>query len=313
MSNYPQYPNNNRNSNNYAQNNELLRRFQAMYYNQNLVNNNAYIRNNPIYNPRMQQNMMNHAMQMNMMQHTKRMQELRKLYEIRKMQKFNDIENIYDKDAIKESVIQPIKIEKTDTDKKELDAKYSELSDIYKNYKEYLKKYWNQRENTPYKGIMNRDIKHKGKNYRQDYNKEIKKSSDLVVHKVTKMDKLGVFDDYEAFLKNLEKHNNELKIIYNLSKKAQHTKKFEYHHKYKYRIKYKPSDHKKMKKNKIDYYKKEQKKLEKDEENLDNLLNGMIKSDLWSAEQLNDYGLLGDKINIDQLEKRIETELDIKK
>lgn len=313
MSNYPQYPNNNYNPNNYAQNNELLRQFQAMHYNQNMINNNAYLRNSPMYNQQMQQNTMNHQMQMNMMQHTKRMQELRKLYEIRKMKKFNDIEGMYGKDAIKESVIRPIKIEKSATDKKELDSKYTELSDVYKNYEEHLKKYWSQRENTPYKGIMNRDIEHKGKNYRQDYKKEIKKISDLVVHKISKLDKLGVEEDYDQFMKNLEKHNDELKIIYNLSKQAQHAKKFEYHHKYKYRIQYKPSDHKKMKKSKMEIYKKEQKKLEKDQVNLDNLLNGMIQSDLWSTEQLKDYGLLGDKIDIDRLEERIEAELNIKK
>ena len=65
-----------------------------------------------------------------------------------------------------------------------------------------------------------------------------------------------------------------------MSKKLEHKKKFDYNHVYKHRMRYNPSDHNKLKKDKIEHYKQEQQEQEKNNSNsiLQDLINNGILS-----------------------------------
>lgn len=154
--------------------------------------------------------------------------------------------------------------------------------EIDKRYADNLTKYWEKRTNQPYKNIL----------YDQDYSKPIRDEQDLIVHKYGEADKVKA-DQIDKYKENMERHNNELKVIYSTSKEAEHLKQFEYNHKYKYRITGKvTADQQDLKKNRILYYKKEQQKMEKDKENKEKLLEGILQDGIFNEEELKEFGAI---------------------
>lgn len=305
---YPNY--------NYAQSNPLLRQYNQAYYNPAMMGNNAYIRSNPMFNPQVQMNMTQQARQANMAQYARQMQELRKLHEIKKMQRYSDISSLYDKDKLRDAIINPEQHTVSDKEREEIMGKFNMMDTNYSDYMEYMMTYWKGRTNTPYKAITDKNVKFRGKMYKQDFKKDIKKTDDLIIHKVTPLEKQRatkiIENDFADFLAKKKEHDDELEVIFALSEKGKHFKKFQYNHKFKYRLKFKPSDHTKMKKSKFKLYEDEMKKLEQGRKNMDLILNGMIQSDIWSKDELSDFGILdGDQIDIDELEKKLEKKLGI--
>lgn len=154
--------------------------------------------------------------------------------------------------------------------------------EIDKRYADNLAKYWEKRTNQPYKNIL----------HDQDYNKIIHDEQDLIVHKYTEADKMKA-EQIDKYKESMERHNNELKIIYSVSKEAEHLKQFEYNHKYKYRITGKvTADQQDLKKNRIMYYKKEQQKMEKDKENKEKLLESILQDGIFNEDELKEFGAI---------------------
>lgn len=258
-------------------NNNLVSSYNQ--YNKNMSNQN----NNPLLqNPQQMNNMYQQMMQMKRMQQANIMAKMNEIERMRGKIKVND-------DQLKKAIIKPIEVEKTDS--RELLGKYREVSNKLESE---LKEHWSKRTNQPYKNILKNE----------DYSKNFKKKEDLIVHKVTNLDKLGLEDDYNKFNKNIEKHNNELKVVYSQNEQTNHKKKFEYNNKYKYRVKYDPKDGKELKEDNIEYYKKEQQKLEKDKKKVDDIIETLMNSDLLTKEEKDE---LGQTLEVD--EKEIEDKL----
>ena len=209
-------------------------------------------------------------------------------YNLKKIQKFNKIDQTFDKDNLKQLIIKPIKIEKPNINldslikTREFESKV-ELDDCVK-----------KRTNVPYKGII--------KNF--NYNKEFKKQDDLLIHKVTSADKLHFEDDITKYNITIKTQNKEITDVYSVDKKTEHKKQFEYQHKYKYRNKLDnvtnaDSD---LRVDRIEFYKKEQEKLEDSKKKIDDILLNLIDTGVIS-ENLDtiDY----DKIDVDELEQTL--------
>jgi hypothetical protein len=145
-----------------------------------------------------------------------------------------------------------------------------------KNYGSEIKKYWSKRTNQPYKNIMKNE----------DYTKKFKNTNDLIVHRVTDKDKEGVEEEFVDLQHKLEKHDDQLKVIYSTSKQNEHKKKFEYNHVYKYRVKHNAKDHSNLKEDKIAYYKKQQKKEEVGKKKLDILLDTLVSDGIFDKDEL---------------------------
>lgn len=259
--------------------NKLLNGYQNF---QNVIfQNNMLLQNNPMF--------MNNQMQM---------QKIKDMQQIKQIEKLNDME--MDKEKIKESVIKPIKIERSKKDKQEFETKWKESERKYKNGKEFgseIQEYWKKRTNEPYKVI----IKDPNFNKRQ-YNT----TNDLIIHRVTNKDKEGVEESFNDVKNKLEKHNEELKVIYSLSNKAEHSKKFEYNHKYKYRMNYDPKNHDSLKQDKIKYYKEQQKKEEEGKQKLDGILETLISDGIFDKEELNEISINVKENNNDQDDSKNE-------
>lgn len=252
------------------QDNKLINRFQN-FQNRNMsFQNNSLLANHSNFS-----SINSNLIWNNSQQQIDVINELRDQQKIKQLEKLNELEQKIDKEKIKECVIKPIKIK---FDNEIINQKWKELE---KNYEVELIKYWKGRTNQPYKNIL------KNENYNRDY----KTQEDLIVHRVTKKDKIGVDDEYNKFMNQLEQHNNELKMIYSVSKLAEHKKQFEYNHKYKYRVNYKPSDHEELKQDRINYFKKEQKKMEANKEKLDNIIETLINEGIFSEEEIASFKL----------------------
>jgi hypothetical protein len=256
--------------------------------------------------PNSQQMQMIQAMQAKQMQHLKEMQKINQL------EKLNELENKIDKEKIRESVIKPVKIDKKNNmddiiknakekwgfdikKKKSIKNQYDEIDDQFQRNLEMQKKtLQKERTNLPYKNII-KNIKDGDDHYEKHYKKFVdspltgeadkkaieKAERDLLVHKVTNADKDGVEEELIDLKKNLEIHNDELKVIYSTSKEAEHKQKFEYNHKSKYRIKYDPDNHEDMKKDKINILKKEQKRMEKDKQKVDDMIQFLVDDGIF--------------------------------
>lgn len=183
----------------------------------------------------------------------KSQQELKYIYEENIMNKLNN------KDYLRNILIKPIN---TKNDRKQIEKKYIEKENKFEGE---LKEAWNKRTNMPYKNIIKND----------DYKKNIKKSEDLIVHKVSEEDKKGVNEKLDKHLKDLNDHDNQLKVIYSTSNEIKHIKKFEYNHKYKFRVRSVNSSHKTLKEGRIDDLKKEEKKNKEYEIKLDSIINDL--------------------------------------
>ena len=259
-------------------NNRLLQNF-----NQNINTfNNQLLRNNPIFNN------MQHANQTQLMQMQKMQQmQMQKIKELQQI-KINEMENRGNKhynEKIKESVIQPSKLNEK-LNKTELESKWKLAEESYidksgKNYGPEIQKYWKARTNEPYKNILKKE----------DYSKNIKSRDDLVVHRVTLKDKEGVNNEFEQMDTKREKHDGELKIIYSSNHKNEHKKKFEYNHVYKYRVQYDPKSHGDLKQDKIRYYKEQQKKEESNKQMKDSILDCLDPDNVFTQDELNSINI----------------------
>ncbi len=247
--------------------------------------NNSLLQNNPMFVNNVNYNNSHQMQQMQQMQQAQ-MQRAKELQKIKHIERLNALEKTVNKEQLRDAIIKPIKVDKKNDDVTEMwDSMKPRLKAIDDNLKDpkakehdpTIKKYWSGRTNQPYKNIMKNE----------DYTKTFKKKEDLIVHKVTTKDKEGVIEDFEKFQKTLEKHKDELKIIYSQSEELSHKKKFEYNHKFKFvRMKDDQSNQIKLKTDNIEYYKKEQKKLEKNKERLDNILESMVNDGVFTEAEI---------------------------
>ena len=276
--------------------NRLLNNYQKFQQNNIPFQNNVLLQNNPMFTNNMQyanSTQMQQMQQMQMMQ-MMQMQKLKELQQIKHIEKMNEIETTMDKEKIKESVIKPIRIERTRKDTQELEAKWKNAEKDYidsnnKDFGPEVKKYWKMRTNEPYKNILKKE----------DYTKKITSENDLIVHRVTNKDKEGVEEDRLKMDSNREKHNNELKVIYSTNHKNEHKKKFDYNHVYKYRIQYDPGDHDKLKQDKVKYYKRQQKKEEEGKQKMDSIMD-LISDGIFDKDELSSVNITRNvNVNID--------------
>ena len=297
--------------------NQLLWKYQQSQQNKVPFQNNSLLQQNPMFRDNMNYS---NSQQMQMMQamHAKKMQHFKELQQINQLEKLNELENMVDKEKIRESVIKPTKIDKKNNmddiiknakekwgfeikKKKSVKNQYDAIDDQFqKNLENQKKVLQKERTNLPYKNII-KNIKDGDNHYEKHYKKFVdnpligeadktqieKAEQDLLVHKVTNADKEGVEEEFEEFEKNLETHNNELKVIYSSSKEAEHKKQFEYNHKSKYRIKYDPESHDDMKKDKINILKKEQKRMEKGKQTVDDVMQFLADNELLGEIDIN--------------------------
>ena len=179
-----------------------------------------------------------------------------KMQQIQRAEKVNNLK-LSDKE-ISNYVICPIKVEKISSNEfnNELSQKENEYIDEKNNKK--LKEFWDGRTNMPYKNILKNE----------DYSKDFKSKKDLIVHKVTNEDKLGIIDKFKEHKKVIDEQDDQLKITYSKDEKLKHKKDFQYKNVYKYRLKHNPKDYNELK----DIYKKEQDSVEKEEKKIENLI-----------------------------------------
>jgi len=213
-------------------------------------------------------------------------------YNLKKIQKLNSVEQSYNKDNLFDLIIKPQKIEKTDINI--LQVANQREKEGEKELQECIKK----RTNFPYKGII--------KNF--DYTKiRENHKEDLVVHKVTEADKKNFDTDYIKYNEAVDSQNKELNDKYSNNKKNEHKKEFEYQHKYKYRSKLDNTggDEQNLRVDRIEYYKKEQLKVEENKKKIDDILIGLIESGVLS-EDLDKINY--DKIDVNELEEKLKKE-----
>lgn len=182
--------------------------------------------------------------------------------------KKNELEKKYGEKIIRQSVINPLVVEKEN--RKVFNERYKKIQeDTTEKSTDELRKF---RNNLPYKAVLAHFLKE------EDY-KKIKEKEDLLIHKTTKLEKLADLDklekEYKEFNDLLEKHKGELKMIYSLSDEESYKKKFEYNRYSKQKIKYDPQDHNEAKQEKMEILKKEQEELETNTKMLDDILSSM--------------------------------------
>ncbi len=208
-------------------------------------------------------------------------------YNIKKIEHLNNIDNKYNNEKLQNLIIQTKKIEKTNTNIKDIATKRD------KENKDNIKIFEKNRTNMPYKCIIKKF----------DYTKEIKNEKELIVYTANKEDK-----NKELFEGNLKKHNDKITQInddikkdYSIDNRNKHDEKFIQNHVYKYRTKIKDADDESdLRVDRIEFYKKEQKKLEENETKINNILFDLINTGAIS-ENLDsiDYN----KIDSDKLEE----------
>lgn len=274
--------------------NKLLNNYQHFQQNNNPFQNNMLLQNNPTFTSNMNYNNSTQMQQMQMMQ----MQKIKELQQMKQIEKLNEMENKMDKEKIKESIIRPIRIERTNKDKQELEARWKESEKQYgnskgKNYGPEIQEYWGKRTNEAYKTII-KDPRFLKTQY--------KSTKDLIVHRVTDKDKEGVTEEYTDLSKKLETHNKELKVIYSTTKEAEHKKKFEYNHVYKFRMHYNPKDHDNLKNDKIKYYKEQQRKEEDGKEKMDGIYEMLVNDGIFNEEEIK--SLNGNNANVSKNDKK---------
>jgi hypothetical protein len=258
-------------------NNRLINGYQNFNQNNIPYQNNMLLQNNPMF--------VNNIQQMQMLQ-MQQMQKIKEMQQIRQIEKINEIETKMDKEKIKESIIRPIKIEKSKDEKRKLEHKWKDAEKNYldnsgKEYGPEIKQYWKNRTNQPYKNILKNE----------NYSKNFKSKDDLIVHKVTNKDKEGVEEGYVNLQNKIETHDKELKVIYSTNNKNEHKKKFDYNHVYKYRVQYDPKSHDKLKDDKIKYYKELQKKEEEGKQKMDAILETLVSDGIFDKDEINSINI----------------------
>ena len=215
--------------------------------------------------------------------------QMAKLEQIKRAKKIEDMGMT--KKELYEHIIDPHKIEKTS--KQEIDKDLNKIEGMYvidktSQSNDFLKDLWRKRTNNPYKNVIKKELfENNYKKYYKDniFKKDISDKKELMVHKVIKdidADELLLENEFELLNGILEKHNNELKSIYSVSNKTQFKKDFEYAQKYKYRLEYNPKDAEELK----DFYKKEQKKINKENKMLDEIIDILVEQEELSKEEV---------------------------
>jgi hypothetical protein len=215
--------------------------------------NNQMLNNNPLYSSNIYDQSFYHQMM------------LQREEQLRKIKNISDLN--LSKEQITEYVIAPIKVEKSDTGeiKKLFDDEEQRLTQKF-----IEDNWWSQRTNAPYKNIL-KD---------QDWKKDFKKEDDLIVHKYSNLDKIGLMKEYETILKLIEHHNGELKVVFSASKESEYKKSFKFVQKYRGRLKYNPKDYNELK----DYYDKEQKKFGREQKRIDDVISRIMDDDMDDKE-----------------------------
>jgi hypothetical protein len=217
---------------------------------------------------------------------------IRNSYNLKKIKKFNNIDKMYNQDELKNMILKPTKIEKPNINIKSL------LDNKEKQQEYDLNESIKKRTNNPYKGII-KDF---------DYSKiRAKHEEDLIVHKVTQADKdTNIFEQKMGnYNVEIKKQNNDFKEAYSIDKKTEHKKEFDYKHKYKYRTKIDTDadGSEDLRIDRIEFWKKEQNKIEDNKKKMDDILLNLIDMGVLS-ENLNtiDY----DKIDADDFEHKLK-------
>jgi hypothetical protein len=210
----------------------------------------------------------------------------RDLYNLKKIQRFNNIDQKYSNNSNNNMQdLKPQKIDKVNVDLNKLvqDRKHYNQHELDESIK--------KRTNLPYKGII--------KNF--DFNKiRANHKEDLIVHKVTEADKKTFNEDINKYSNTITKQQKELSEIYAENKKNDHKKNFEYQHKYKYRTKLDANGgggdgEGDVRIDRIEYYKKEQLKVEESKKKMDDILMNLINKNAIS-ENLDNFDI--NKIDI---------------
>lgn len=203
---------------------------------------------------------------------------------MRRLQKAKMMENVkVSEEEMTNYVIGPMKIQRAS--KSEIEGDHRNLEGQYvidkaqkgkkkKGKKQeydvnpYLKKMWDNRTNQPYKRIM----------HRENWNRNFDEQDDLIVHKVSKKDKnkKKLKKAYRKLRKLMKEENKQIEEIYSEDKEVQHMRNFQYSHVYKYRLKHKSNNHEDMKK----IYKKEQRKLNRERNEIQSALTMLLNSDV---------------------------------
>jgi len=281
--------------------NNLLNRFNSYTNNNNPYQHNPLLNNNPNLNMKDSSffNKMNMA----------------KLEQIKRARNIDEMG--IDKKQLTDLIICPIAINKVN--KNELTEAYNEIVPQYDTkINKLVDEWWQTRTNQPYKNIIKKDLFNKDfkKFYDEKiFNTNIKEKKELLVHKVTSedWDKLLLEAEYELLNDILEKHDKELKVIYSSSKKNQYKKEFEYVQNYRYRLEYNPKNSEELK----DFYKKEQKKINKESKMIDDVINTLIENDELTNDEidkinkeLKSYNKKSTKVDkLDNLEDELRKEL----
>ena len=267
-----------------SHNNKLLNQFNT-HVNQptnNKFMNNPMISNNPNYSVK-DPNFYNKI-------------QMAKIEQIRRAKSISDLG--MDKKQLSEYIIDPIKIDKTSQD--ELNGKLRDAEPMYiipvqsnknANYEDqsnaYLRELWKNRTNQPYKNVIKKELFDNDykKYYREDiFKKDINNRTELLVHKVIKnidADEDILEAEFLLIQEILDKHNGELKNIYSSSNENKYKKEFEYAQKYRYRLEYNPKDSEELK----DFYKKEQKKINKEKKMLEQIIDMLVEDNDLTVEQ----------------------------
>ena len=215
---------------------------------------------------------------------------IRDSYNMKKIKKFNNIDQMYNQDELKNLIIKPQKIEKPNINIQSL------IDNRDNTNKKDLDESRKKRVNQPYKGII-KDF---------DYSKiRDKHEEDLIVHTVTQADKdKNIFNEkMDTFEKKIAEQNKDIKDTYSLDKKTEHKKEFDYQHKYKYRVKIDSTDNDDLRVDRIEFYKKEQNKVEENKKKIDDILLNLIDSGILSE---NMESINYDKIDTNELELKLK-------
>ena len=263
-------------------NNKLINQFNTHINQpkQNAFMNNAMINSNPNFSLRDPQfyNKIQRA----------------KIEQIQRAKNINDMG--MDKKQLMDFIIDPMKIDKTQKEEIEKDLRDRETQYIVptntKNFEDqsnaYMKELWKERTNNPYKNIIKKEAfdKEYQKYYRDDiFNRNINKRDELIVHKVIKdidADEDLLEAEFLLIQEIKEKHNKELKSIYSISNENKYKREFEYAQKYRYRLEYNPKDSEELK----DFYKKEQKKINKENKMLDQIIDMLVEQEDLSKDEI---------------------------
>jgi hypothetical protein len=233
--------------------NNLTRGYQN-YINQPIqYMNNQMFNNNPLYASNI---------------HDKNFYQQMMLQREEQMRRIKNISDLgLDEKQMIEYVIAPIRVEKSDAN--EIARLFDD--EAIKFTKEFIEaNWWKERTNAPYKNILKDE----------DWKKKFNKKEDLIVHKVTDLDKVGLMEDYQKLVRLIEKHDGDLKVIFSASKETEYKKAFKFVQKYRDRVKYNPKDYNDLK----DYYKKEQKKYDREQKRIDEILTRLMDDEIDDRE-----------------------------